>query len=158
MVYEFFSKLGSKKRQIEWLPILCIRIFSGFFFTLSGFYKLFDSSQHQIVLRTLTKAQIPFPELFAYLIPLIELLGGLFLIIGLFTTIVSFILFVILVAALIVDQIASVTIHGGILILEHFLYLPEVLYALIFFWLFFAGPGKVSLDYYFGKRRRLLKY
>jgi putative oxidoreductase len=32
--------------------------------------------------------------------------------------------------------------------LDHFLYLPEVLYALFFIWLLCSGPGKFSVDYW----------
>ena len=32
--------------------------------------------------------------------------------------------------------------------LDDFLYLPEVLYALFFFWLICSGPGKFSVDYW----------
>ncbi len=31
--------------------------------------------------------------------------------------------------------------------LSEFLYLPEVLYLVILFWLFLAGPGWLSIDY-----------
>jgi putative oxidoreductase len=31
--------------------------------------------------------------------------------------------------------------------LSEFLYLPEVLYLVILFWLFFSGSGWVSVDY-----------
>jgi putative oxidoreductase len=32
--------------------------------------------------------------------------------------------------------------------LDDFLYLPEVLYVLFFFWLICSGPGKFSVDYW----------
>jgi putative oxidoreductase len=32
--------------------------------------------------------------------------------------------------------------------LDDFLYLPEVLYVLLFIWLICSGPGKFSVDYW----------
>ena len=63
-----------------------------------------------------------------------------------------------MVAALVTDRVGSISHHGGVIALENFLYLQEVLYALIFLWLFFSGPGKVSLDYAYGKKKRLSSY
>jgi len=36
--------------------------------------------------------------------------------------------------------------------LDDFLYLPEVLYVLFFFWLICSGPGKFSADYWLASR------
>lgn len=157
-MYEIFSKLGYKKRQCEWLPILIARIVLGIFFILSGFFKIFDSKQHETLLRTLKDAGIPLPEFNAYFVPLVELLGGVCILIGLLTSLASLVLFVLMIVALISDRIASVAAHGGIKTLENFLYLPEVLYAAMFLWLFFAGPGKISIDFAYGKKKRLSSY
>lgn len=154
-MYAFFSKLGDHKRKVEWLPIFIMRLALGIFFILSGFFKLFDSEQHEKLLKTMMASNIPFPEFNAYFVPIIELICGCLLIIGLLTTLVAFIMFVVMITALITDRIASVAMHGGFLLIENFFYLPEVLYALIFFWLFFSGPGKISLDYRIGKKKRL---
>ncbi|MCB1109721.1 MAG: DoxX family protein [Chlamydiia bacterium] len=157
-MYQFFSKLGYKKRQVEWLPILLVRVCLGIFFILSGFFKVFDAKHHATLLDTLKKANIPFPAFNAYFVPLLELVGGILVLIGLLCSLASLVLFVIMITALITDRIASVAMHGGIMVLENFLYLPEVLYALLFLWLFFSGPGKVSLDHAYGKKKRLSTY
>ncbi|MCB1106801.1 MAG: DoxX family protein [Chlamydiia bacterium] len=157
-MYQFFSKFGYKKRQCEWLPILIVRICLGMFFILSGFFKLFDSKQHTIVLETLEKAHVPFPAFSAYLLPFLELICGILVLIGFLASLASLILFAIMIIALITDRLASIAAHGGLMILENFLYLPEVPYALMFLWLFFSGPGKVSLDYSYGKKKRRSTY
>lgn len=157
-MYEFFSKVGYHKRQVEWLPILVARVFLGVFFILSGFFKIFDSSQHEKLLRTLKHANIPMPEFNAYFVPIVELVCGALILIGLITTLASLVLFLVMITALVTDRVASLAVHGGIVVLENFLYLPEVLYALMFFWLFFSGPGKISLDYAYGKKKRLSGY
>jgi len=63
-----------------------------------------------------------------------------------------------MIIALVTDRIASVALHGGLMTLENFLYLPEVLFALMFLWLFFSGPGKISLDFAYGKKKRHSTY
>jgi len=157
-MYAFFSKLGYKKRQCEWLPLFIVRFCLGLFFILSGFFKLFDSHQHKRLLGSLTDVGFPLPEVSVFLIPLLVFLAGICILIGLLTSLASFILFIFTVGALIIDQISLVSSHGEIRNLESFLYLPEVLYALMLLWLFFAGPGKVSFDYTYGKKRRLTSY
>lgn len=157
-MYHFFAKLGYHKRQTEWFTILIVRIVLGVFFILSGFFKIFDTKQQANLLQTLKDAHFPLAEFNAYFIPFLQLICGILILVGLLTTVASFILFVIMIIALATDRAASVAHHGGIMTLEHFLYLPEVLYGLMFLWLFFSGPGKVSIDYKYGKSKRLKSY
>ncbi len=157
-MYQFLSKFGYKKRQGEWFPILLVRICLGIFFILSGFFKVFHSKPHTALLETLQKSNIPFPEFNAYFVPILEFIGGILILLGLLCSLASLMLFVIMIIALVIDRIASVALHGGLMILENFLYLPEVLYALMFLWLFFSGPGKVSLDFFYGKKKRRSTY
>lgn len=158
VMYQFFSKLGYKKRQCEWFAIFVVRLFLGIFFTLSGFFKMFDGKAHANLLATLKDAGLPFANFCAYLVPVMEFACGILLIIGFLTTLSSFILFVIMIFAIVTDRLASLVHHPGVMALENFLYLPEVLYALMFLWLFFSGPGKLSLDHRYGKKRRLNSY
>ncbi|WP_420421124.1 DoxX family protein [Simkania sp.] len=157
-MHDFFSKLGHYKRQVVWLPIFVTRIGIGIFFILSGFFKLFDAEQHEKLLKTMISANIPFPEFNSYFVPLIELLGGALILIGLLTSLSALVLLIVMVTAIVTERIAAVAMHGGLLLVENFFYLPEVLYALIFFWLFFSGPGKVSFDYVIGKKKRMSSY
>ena len=152
-MYQFFSKLGYKKRQCEWFAIFVVRLFLGVFFALSGFFKMFDGKQHANLLQTMNDAGMPLASFNAYFVPFLEFACGILLLVGFLTTLSSFILFVIIVIAMITDRLASLPHHGGMLILENFLYLPEVLYGLMFLWLFFSGPGKVSFDYVMGKKK-----
>lgn len=157
-MYQFFSKLGYKKRQCEWFAIFVVRLLLGIFFALSGFFKIFDGKQHANLLQTLKDAGVPFASFNAYFVPFMELVCGILLIIGFLTTLSSLALFVIMITAIITDRLASLAHHPGIIAFENFLYLPEVLYALMFFWLFFAGPGKLSLDHRYGKKKRLKSF
>ncbi|NGX50840.1 MAG: hypothetical protein K1060chlam2_00691 [Chlamydiae bacterium] len=157
-MYAFFSKLGYKKRACEWLPLLLVRLCLGVFFILSGFFKLFDLHQHEALLRSFTEVGLPFPEVNVMLLPIIEIIAGGCILVGFLTSFASFILFILVVGALVIDRITPVTIHGEVRSIEHFLYLPEVLYALMLFWLFFSGPGKISFDFSYGKKKQISTY
>lgn len=157
-MYEFFSKIGCFKRQIEWLPIFIARIFLGLFFILSGFFKLFDTKEYEKLLNTLKDANIPMYELHAHLIPWLELVCGVLILIGFLTTLASLILFVILMTALVTEGLSSLSTFKGVMIIEHFLYMREALFGLLFLWLFFSGPGKVSFDSAYGKKKRQASY
>jgi len=146
-----FAKLGHYKRELEWLPILIARIASGLFFVLSGFFKLIDSSQHSTLLKTLKASALPASEFFSYFIPLIEVIFGLMILVGFMTSFAALIMFATMILAISIDHLSSIKGHGGLFFIENFLYLPEVLYAILFLWLFFSGPGKISLDYHLGK-------
>ncbi len=157
-MYQFFSKIGYKKRQGEWLPILFVRICLGTFFILSGFFKVFHSKQHTALLKTLQKSNIPFPEFNAYFVPTLEFIGGILTLLGLFCSLASLMLFALMIIVLVTDRIASVALHDGLMTLKNFLCLPEILFALMFVWLFFSGPGKLSLDFSYGKKKRHSTY
>jgi putative oxidoreductase len=40
--------------------------------------------------------------------------------------------------------------------LDDFLYLPEVMYVILFVWLIFSGPGWLSVDYWIAVRSGLV--
>lgn len=153
-IYHFFSKLGYHKRQLEWIPILVVRIFLGLFFAVSGFFKMFDAKGRASLFQTLKEHQIPFPEFNVYLLPTLQLLFGLCILIGLLTTVSCFIVFILRLASMFAEGLSTVTRQSELPFIEHFFYFPEVLYVLMVFWLFFSGPGKISFDYTYRKRRR----
>jgi uncharacterized membrane protein YphA (DoxX/SURF4 family) len=51
-----------------------------------------------------------------------------------------------MLVAIFTNRLKSVQGDTVFIWLDNFLYLPEVLYALILGWLLIAGPGKFSLD------------
>jgi putative oxidoreductase len=51
-----------------------------------------------------------------------------------------------MIVAAATNRIHSIQATGVIAWLDDFLYLPEVLYTLILFWLIFSGPGRYSVD------------
>jgi len=89
---------------------------------------------------------IPFPALSAAVSGYTELVGGALVVLGLATRRVAIPLCVNMVVAILAVNIKKVAD------LDEFVELSEPLYALAFLWLFFAGPGRVSLDHLLWRR------
>ena len=136
-------------RNWEWLPILVARFSLGLFFAVSGFNKLFIPEKHTDLIQLMTDIGIPLPEFMALFLGSVEFFGGLLLMVGLFTTFCAIALTIAMIVAIATVEIEHV-IPKGIGPLDWmswFLYLPQVLYIILFVWLMTTGPGKLSLDY-----------
>jgi putative oxidoreductase len=127
----------------QWIPALLVRLFVGYLFFETGLAKIG-------ILDTMTERftgwGIPFPAFSAALSACTELLGGALLVVGLGTRLVAAPLFINMVVAVLVVNVQRVS---G---LDEFVELSEPLYALSFLWLFFAGPGRMSLDHLLWRR------
>lgn len=87
----------------EWSPTP-LRAVLGFGFVYHGLPKLFSDAGHTMFVGMLTNIGVPAPDFMAYFVGAVELLGGLALLAGAFTTIAS--------AVLIVNMlVALVTVH-----------------------------------------------
>ena len=110
----------------------------GSFFAISGGNKLFDPTRAEALIKVMMEAGIPFPEFLSVFLASVEFFGGLFLIGGFLSTFCA---------------IATVELHTipkGLSALDWwswFLYLPQVLYVMIFGWLMIVGPGRYSADH-----------
>jgi putative oxidoreductase len=124
--------------RADWFGPLLMRIFFGGFWVLNGWGKVHDLAGFA---QRFAGWGIPDPRLSAALSAYTELVGGVLLLLGLFTRLATLpLIFNMLVA------IATVTVkqmHG----LSDFILADEPLYVLILFWLLVAGPGKASLDH-----------
>ena len=88
----------------QWAP-LPLRIMLGVGFVYHGWPKLFSSQGHQGFVGMLGALGVPAPEMTAWLVGLVETVGGLALIVGAFVAVVS--------VVLIVDMVvAMVTVHA----------------------------------------------
>ncbi len=129
----------------QWVPQLLVRLFVGYFFLETGWGKIHD-------LDTFTERfvewGIPAPAFNAALSGWTEFLGGLLIVLGLFTRPISIPLFINMLVATLSVKLKKV---GG---LDDFVELDEPLYALSFLWLFFSGPGWISLDHLLDKALR----
>ena len=75
-----------------------------------------------------------------------EFAGGGLLALGFLTPFCAVFLGGDMLVAIFTNRLKSVQGDSFFTWLDNFLYLPEVLYALILGWLLIAGPGKLSLD------------
>ena len=126
----------------QWVPQLLVRLFVGYFFFETGWGKIHNLDG---MTERFTGWGIPAPAFNAALSGWTEFLGGLLIMLGLFTRLVSIPMFINMVVAILVVRLKKV---GG---LDDFVELDEPLYALSFLWLFFSGPGWISLDHLLAK-------
>lgn len=147
--FKLIARLLEKLHTWDWMPILLVRLSVGVLFFESGrgklFYKLEDLGDFFV------KLGIPFPHLNALYVASVEFVGGFLLILGVFTRIVSAKLAIIMFVAIATSEIKKAKTLGD------FFYLPEVLLLVIFIWLVFSGPGKISADHFIARKFGLQK-
>ena len=138
------SALLKLANVLDWLAPLLVRLVFGYFWVETGWAKL-----HNIPGATerFTEWGIPFPAFSAPFSAGWELLGGLLMVLGLFTRLTMVPMIINMIVALTLVVLPGV--HG----LDEFVELDEVLYILVFFWLLMTGPGRVSVDHLlFGRK------
>lgn len=142
---------GDERR--EWAPILLARVSLGLFFAISGGNKLFVPERHEGLIKTIIEAGIPFPEFTSVFLASVEFFGGILLVIGLLSTFCSIALTIAMILAIATVEIHTIPMELSTLdTLSWFLYLPQVMYVLIFVWLMVSGPGPVGLDSLLARR------
>ena len=144
-------------RRWEWLPIFVARFSLGLFFAVSGYNKLFIPAKHEDLIHLMAEIGFPFPDFMALFLGSVEFFGGLLLMVGLFSTICAIALTIAMIVAIITVEIDTV-IPDGIGFFDWmswFLYLPQVMYVILFVWLMTTGPGRFSLDYYLANKLKL---
>src|SRR6516162_1640492 len=130
----------------EWIPVTVARVLTGVFFCISGGTKLLVPSHFSEMQQTLIQSHVPFPHASALFVSLVEFGCGGGLILGLLTPLCAIMLIGDMIVAILANRIGSIHGSGFLAFLGDFLYLPEVLYVLILFWLLFSGPGPYSVD------------
>jgi putative oxidoreductase len=136
----------SELHSLEWLGIFLARLAVGLLFFLSGRAKLFLPERREQMRQTLIEAHVPFPEFNAAFVSIVEFVCGLFLVVGAVTPLASALLAGVIIVAIATTAIRNIKATSPTEWLAAFLYLPEVLYLVILFWLFFSGPGWLSID------------
>jgi putative oxidoreductase len=124
-------------QRSAWIPTLLVRLFVGYFFFVTGLAKV---QSLEAMAARFGEWGIPYPAFSAALSGSTELVGGALITLGLLTRLASIPLALNMVVAIATVNIRRVS---G---LDDFVELSEPLYALVFLWLVFAGPGRVSLD------------
>ncbi len=147
---DFVSTLIKDLHQLEWLGSLVARLSVGVLFALSGGGKLFVQKKGEEMEATVRKAGVPSPAASAKILSTIEFTFGLFLAVGFLTPVSCILLMGMMVVALITTVLPGVKESSFIAWVSAVLYLPEVLYLVILFWLLLAGPGRASVDHLIG--------
>ncbi|MBE1159325.1 DoxX family protein [Dyella acidiphila] len=136
-IAETCSRLLQRLHAVRWLGPLVVRLVFGYFWLETGIAKVhnLDGFTQRFV-----GWGIPFPAFSAGLSAWTELLGGLLLMLGLFTRLVTI--------PMIINMIVAVTlvVSSNLMGLDDYVEADEVVYTLIFLWFLIAGPGKASLD------------
>jgi putative oxidoreductase len=150
-----FIVLGS--RPLEEFAVLLARISLGVFFAISGGNKLFVASQHKLMYDTIVGAGIPFPQFMTYFVSSVEFVCGCLLIIGLLSALCCIAFIIDMIVAITTVQLANIAKGLSVVDwLDDFLYLPEVMYIIIFLLLIAFGPGRLSVDHWIAARSGLL--
>src|SRR5262245_50781791 len=122
----------------SWLAPLLARFTVRWVFLWSGWGKLNDLPT---VIENFVGWGIPLPNVLAPFVSIVEFLGGLLLLLGLFTRLAAVPLIIVMVVAVLTAKWVEVDS------LETLLGLDEVAYVVLFLWLAVAGPGPISIDY-----------
>jgi putative oxidoreductase len=138
--------LLSALHSYEWIGILVARLAVGSLFVLSGRGKLFVPERRQQMRQTLVEAHVPFPEFNAIFVSAVEFACGWLLVLGALTPLASAMLGCVMFVALATIAAPNIKASAPLDWLAEFLYRPEVLYLVIFIWLFFSGAGWLSVD------------
>jgi putative oxidoreductase len=128
--------------KLSWLGPTLARITVGVVFMTTGWGKLHGLDD---VTKLFTDLHIPAPAFQAALVATTEFVGGLFILLGLFTRLAALPLAVTMVVAILTAK------RGDIDGLSTLLGFEEVTYLVVFLWLAVAGPGPLSLDRLLGK-------
>lgn len=128
------------------LFLLAIRLLWGFLFFQSGFGKLANIAGTTDFLQSLG---IPFPDLSAYLLAWTETVGGLCLMVGFASRLVSLPLMFAMLMAMLTAHFTS--FKAGFSDPSQLFKQSPFTYFLTSLIIFVFGPGKISLDYFFEK-------
>lgn len=144
-------------RSLEEFAVLLARISLGVFFAISGANKLFVASHFKQMYETIVGGGIPFPHVMTYFVSSVEFLGGCLLVIGLFSSLCCVALIIDMIVAITTVQLATIPKALSFIDwLDDLLYLPEILYIIIFLWLICSGPGRLAVDHWIAVRSGLL--
>lgn len=116
-----------------WVPTV-VRVVAGGFFVMVAMGKFFDYSKEVDDFRSY---EVPWAEVAVPFVGVIELVGGILLVVGLFVRPAAFVLALNMVGAL----ATAGRVEGGSF---HLVYGPALLVLMIF--LCWSGPGRLSLD------------
>ena len=124
--------------SLDWLAPLLVRIYFGYFWAETGWGKIHNLNAFA---QRFVGWGVPYPHISAALSGYTECIGGILLMLGLFTRLVSIPLMFNMFVALVMVKMKEVTA------IDDFAEMDEALYMFILFWLIMAGPGRISIDH-----------
>ena len=119
------------------LPPLAARLTVGYVFMMTGWGKLNALPK---ITEFFTELGIPAPHILTPLVSGMEFVGGLLLILGLFTRLAATPLIVVMVVAIVSAKWGDIDSYNTLAGFE------EVTYMVVFGYLAVLGPGRLSLD------------
>jgi putative oxidoreductase len=129
------------------LILLAARLYFGWGLIKAGWMKFQDIPGTAHFFQGLN---IPWPESMAYLVAAVELIGGALLLIGLFSRIVAIPLIILLVTIYVTTE--STALKDIYTDVKPFISAAPFWYLVTVIAVFCFGPGKFSLDYWYGGR------
>lgn len=129
--------------KLNWFPPFLARLSLGIVFAESGWGKLHNLER---VTDYFTSLNIPFAPIQAPFVAGLEFIGGLLLIFGLATRLVSFPLIVVMTVAIITAKLPELSSPSDVFGFSEYLYL------VLLFFLTINGPGRISLDQIISKQ------
>lgn len=139
-IYGFFIKIGS---NLQSLFLLYMRATWGHQFLLLGVDKLKDISKVVDLFKTLG---IPHPEFHAYLVGFFESIGGILLIVGFASRLISIPLSFILITALSTAHAEGISAFKWILDPQSLVLQDPYPFLITTLLVFIFGPGRISID------------
>lgn len=140
MIRSLFTRLFDVATRVNFIGPLLARLTLGVVFALTGWGKLHSLDKVTEFFETL---HIPAAHAQAVMVSTIEFVGGVLLILGLGTRIVSALLIGVMAVALLTTKWGDVHEFAD---LNDFIGSVEFIYLIVFVWLGLAGAGAVSLD------------
>jgi len=141
VILELWNKAMKLLKRIEFVGPLLMRICIGVLFAQSGWGKIHNLERTTQFFASL---HIPAPHIQAVFVSFVELVGGVFLILGLGTRVVS----ALLSGTMVVALLTAVEYEG----FAGFLTANETIYLVALVWLILAGPGAASVDAFVGRK------
>lgn len=146
--YERVVALLGKK---GWVAPLVTRLVVGLAFFFDGKGKL---AHLDGVTKYFTRLHIPAPHANAVFVSVVELVGGVLLVLGLATRVAALLLIGTMAVALWTAILPGLRVQGshGFELFVGALGTLEMTYIAVFVWLIFAGAGDASIDHVLAKR------
>lgn len=139
------NRILDASRHFAWLPPLLARVTVGWVFLQAGLGKLGNIDR---TIGFFASLNLPAPVFHAHFVAWIECIGGILLIAGLGTRLISIPLSIIMIVALRTANAEEATSFSALTGIADFLYL------VLLIWLIVAGPGKIALDALVARRYR----